>query len=150
MTHTEQLRAALEKYLDRLDIMFRVGMPEYDMTDMQETLDKARAALAAARTEQAAVPVAYTTEDNLYCLQNGNYSRQIMWNKAGARSTDLPLYSAPAAPKSKDRRAGYIEGLEAAARLFENGRVLEIEESGVLKFSDLTRAIRALIDKEPG
>ena len=197
MTHTEQLRAALEKYLDRLDIMFRVGMPEYDLTDMQETLDKARAALAAAPTEQAA-PEPYDDDDFLTVAYMHGFHKGVEAGKTAAPAAPTEQAAVPseyfrsylrhaidilqggeystgskrsaieaieealaaAAPESKDRRAGYIEGLEAAAKVADAISVAALQrhdssnDDGDLGASDaaiaISEAVRALIDKEPG
>ena len=93
MNHTEQQRAALERFVNQVEML------DYDNVFAAELL-AARTALAAAPTEQ-------------------------------------------------DRRAGYIEGLEAAAKICDDFAKEQYCESQTdLNF--VAKQIRALIDKEPG
>ena len=86
MTHTEQLRAALEQLLKECDLAGFDGARDYNWP---KAIADARAALAAAPNEQAAVPEApchYSSEES-FAWQSG-------WESGYA--------AAPAAPESKD------------------------------------------------
>ena len=186
MTHTEQLRAALEEGANIIESMTycRDGCDCYHCAFVA----KSRAALAAAPTEQAAVPsepfVGYRAypldmvcaecghefghHNGMNCVSfTGRFQPQPTADAVTMTRQQLDDYrariiaetvekfaTAPAAPESKDRRAGYIEGLEAAAKACERKSEMEWQANDPTDYhvaqDACARLIRALIDKEPG